>query len=127
MNIRPGMPASSRLVSDARAQLNQTEHVPGEVILGLRGGPSLADESRFGGAVIERFDFGPGLLSGSEASDIVRVRLDDGADMAEALAQLRSLPEVAYAEVNEILHQPAEPAESKTHPSPTANPRHTTC
>ena len=86
MNIRPGIPTGSRLVSEARAEVRQTEHVPGEVILGLRGGPTPADESRLGGAVVERFDFGPGLLSGSEASDIVRLRLDDGADMAEALA-----------------------------------------
>ena len=116
MNIRPGIPTGSRLVSEARAEVRQTEHVPGEVILGLRGGPTPADESRLGGAVVERFDFGPGLLSGSEASDIVRLRLDDGADMAEALAELRSLPEVAYAEVNEIIHESTEPTDFITQP-----------
>lgn len=88
-----------------RAELQRVKHVPGEFIVGLTGIEALNQD--LGGQIVERFDFGTSLSSG--AQDVVRLQLEDGQDMALALANLRKMPGVAYAELNEVIAEPTDP------------------
>jgi subtilisin family serine protease len=76
------------------------ECVPNEVIVKLRD-DAYSPSTSLGGEIVERFSFEPAPNSGS--SEIVRVRLDEGASLAESLADLSEMSGVEYAVPNHVV------------------------
>ena len=77
------------------------ECVPNEVILKVDSPDVALLDDSFGGRVIERFSLGPSLRS--ESQEILRLRLEEGRDLAESLKRLTRMPGVQYAVPNHVL------------------------
>ncbi|MCA9779947.1 MAG: S8 family serine peptidase [Candidatus Eremiobacteraeota bacterium] len=86
------------------------ECVPNEVILKMKS-PELdtLDES-FGGRVVERFSLGSSLRS--ESGEILRLKLDEGEELASSLRRLAKMPGVEYAVPNHVVRLEAESTRS---------------
>lgn len=103
MNIQSFRTKTSALLQ-ARNELQSTEHVPGELILGLEHSTAAPQDDlgeSLGGEIVEVFDMGPTLAS--QGKSVVRLKTTDEQDLAQTLARARAIPGVAYAEPNEIL------------------------
>lgn len=83
----------------ALEELQSTEHVPDELIVCFDKTSAGLMES-LGDGVVERF----GSSSDDPSTEVVRLKLADGSDLAGALGGLRELPGVLYAEPNQVFH-----------------------
>ncbi len=83
----------------ALEELQDTEHVPDELIVCFDKTSAGLMES-LGDAVVERF----GCCSAEESTEVVRLKLAQGSDLADALGGLREFPGVLYAEPNQVFH-----------------------
>ena len=89
---------------------NQTpKYVPGEVLLRLKNsGNTLSGDvlSEYGSNIVERFELSEPSLSSTESNDIVRVKLPQGVDVNDALAQMKQDERIAFAEPNYLYQLP---------------------
>ena len=91
------------LAAGARAQAAGPEAVPGEVLVAMR--PQAFDGHHLR-AMAERLGQ---VAGGQNALHTVRLRLQPGVGMEDALAQLRQRGDVLYAEPNYVMHVQATP------------------
>lgn len=97
---------SSRATEQMREKLQDTEYKPGELLVKWKSGPALSSElaSDYGGRIAERFDFGQ--APANDPGQLVRMELPKGLELAQVLAAMQDDERIAYAETNEIYHQP---------------------
>jgi len=84
----------------------KVECVPDEVIVGVEK-DSFSPLTDTGGEVVERFDLGNQLNSGGK--EILRIKLENGSDLAESMSRLSKMPGVAYAIPNHVIRQESDP------------------
>lgn len=97
----PKLSASAEAIAKARVELDSVEHVPDELILGLSSQFSPSLEEQLAGAIVERF---PVAGNESDATDVVRVKLPPGSQLADYLGGFKEMVGVVYAEPNQIYH-----------------------
>lgn len=95
--------ASRETLREVRQELQQVEHVPDELILGVEDGTLLSQT--LGPLHGEQFAF-------EGQKEILRLRLAPGTDLATALASAREIPGVAYAEPNQVIRLDSPDSES---------------
>lgn len=84
-------------VSQARETLDRMEFVPDELLVAVNSSTAEAAlAGDLGGAVVESFE-------GPSHTQVKRMKLPEGTDLAQALVAVKSLPGVAYAEPNQVI------------------------
>ena len=96
-------------VAQVVKEMQGGEYVPGELIVKFHSGgeaglmSNIANE--YGAEIVERFDI-PSSVYKSYDGDLVRLKLPQGIDIAEAIAAMKDDARVMYAEGNEIIRLP---------------------
>lgn len=81
-------------VEKIRQDIQQTEHVPNEVLVAV-------DEVTLNSAALAQ----QGLKIESQSGSVVRASVAKGQDLAEKIAQLRATPGVVAADLNEVIRE----------------------
>ncbi len=109
-----GLPAriaslSAAEVAQVRDDMSGAEYVPGELLVKLNAGsePGLMGDfaSEYGAQVVERFDI-PKNIFKSFDGELLRLKLPQGIEVAEAVAAMQKDDRVVYAEGNEVIRLP---------------------
>ena len=88
---------STSLIQRVQAELDSTEHVAKEIMLGWKA-DTVSALSDYGVQLLERFDFP------EQEMEILHLKLAPGQDLAETIAKLRKSEAVSFAESNQIIH-----------------------
>jgi hypothetical protein len=94
-------------LTEVQKELQATEHVPDELIVGYSTEAPAALAATLGGQFVETY---------SLEDSVARLKLPPQTDLAKALHTLRNSPDVTFAEANQIIRLPEEPSSSSHQP-----------
>ena len=108
-------------VAAVAKSMEGAEYVPGELIVKLDNSQAglMGDfASEYGAEVVEHFDV-PDSIFKSFGGELVRLKLPQGIEVAEAIAAMKNDTRVVYAEGNEVIRLPETENHGEAEPDPS--------